>query len=214
MKCLIDLHYLPSLEYFSSILRFDIVRIEKHEHFIKQNYRNRCCINTANGVSRLTIPLTAKSGKPRITDIKIDYSQKWLNNHWRAIESAYRNAPFFEHYQSDLHQSLFRKHTFLYDLNFELLTTCLNWLKSELRIEETLLYETVPESGIHDLRNTIQTKKSKNNTTFFNPVAYQQVFGKSFAENLSIIDLIFCEGPNAGNIIRASTFPSEQIKSQ
>ena len=49
--------------------------------------------------------LTDKHGKIAIKDVRIDYSQKWLNNHWRTITSAYRNAPFFEYYADDLHDN-------------------------------------------------------------------------------------------------------------
>jgi hypothetical protein len=93
------------------------------------------------------VPLTSKHGKVLITDIRIDYSQKWLNNHWRTIESAYRNAPFFEHYADQVQKVLQKGHTFLYDLNMELLTICLKWLKSDISIEESITYEKIPCGG-------------------------------------------------------------------
>lgn len=216
MKALIELHYLPSIVYFSTIYSVEKIIIEKHEHFVKQSYRNRCHILTAQGVERLVIPLTSKSarmnrsdghGKVLITDVRIDYSQKWLNNHWRTIESAYRNAPFFEFYADDVHQVLFNHHNFLYDLNFELLTICLKWLKLDVTLQESMAYEKVPADDVIDMRNVIHAKKPEHHVNYFQPIAYPQVFGNKFAEGLSLIDLVFCEGPNSRTVVASSAKP-------
>src|SRR5687767_15886504 len=99
----------------------------------------------------LILPLTGLHGKIAVKDVRIDYTQKWLNNHWRAIQSAYGKAPFFEYYSDDLHTVLFRNHVFLYDLNLELLTLCLKWLKWSLPIRETIIFETAAPVGVLDL---------------------------------------------------------------
>ncbi|MBX2964666.1 MAG: WbqC family protein [Cyclobacteriaceae bacterium] len=208
MHCLIDLHYLPSIAYFSVLLRHEGVVLEKHEHYVKQSFRNRCSILTANGTQPLIIPLTAKhtlpnQGKIPIKDVRIDYSQKWLNNHWRAVTSAYRNAPYFEHYADDLHDNLFGRQAFLYDLNYNLLTMCLNWLNAALPVQETSSYEKTPANGIVDLRNALIAKKTETLDTYYKPVAYTQVFGNGFVKHLSIIDLVFCRGPEARKVIEA-----------
>ena len=98
----------------------------------------------AQGKEKLIVPLTFKHGKVFITDVRIDYGQKWLNKHWRAIQSAYGKAAFFEHYSEDLEKVLFRKTVFLYDLNIELLSMCLKWLKWDLEIKESMTYEKAP----------------------------------------------------------------------
>lgn len=201
MNCLIELHYLPSIAWFAATQPFDTVVLEKHEHFIKQSYRSRCRILTSQGIHELTVPLTGKHGKTIITDIKIDYSQKWLNNHWRSIVSAYNNAPFFEYYSDSLRNTLYKEHKFLYDLNLELLTICRGILKLSNRLTETMAYEKMPSNGTIDLRNLVNAKKPAGYEKYFQPVPYQQVFGHTFAANMSIIDLIFCEGPNARQVI-------------
>jgi hypothetical protein len=220
MSCLIELHYLPCLAYFSCLSRFQTAIIERYEHYEKQTYRNRCHINTAQGWEQLVIPVTSKHSskdgsfrKSNVTEVKIDYSQKWLNVHWRTIESAYRKAPYWEHYADELHWVMHRRHDYLYDLNFELLTLCLKWLALPVAVRETVSYEENPDVSIQDFRNAIQAKKPKVNMKYFRPVVYQQVFGKSFVENLSLIDLIFCEGPNALHLIRAAA-SHEQIKTR
>jgi hypothetical protein len=194
---LIELHHLPSIAYFNVLYKANKIVIEKRENFIKQSYRNRCHINSAQGLNVLTVPLTNKHGKVLITDIKIDYNQKWLNHHWRTIQSAYGNAPFFEYYSSDLHDTLFKKFNFLYDLNYNLLSMCLKWLKWEKILTETESFNKTSE-GVLDLRNVINCKKVDEN---LKTIPYTQVFGNKFVPNLSIIDLVFCSGPRANNFI-------------
>lgn len=201
MNCLIELHYLPSIAWFAATQSFDTIVLEKHEHFVKQSYRNRCRILTANGVQELSVPLTEKSGRTLITDIKIDHSQKWVNNHWRTIVSAYNKSPFFEYYSDALHNTLYKEHKFLFDLNLELLTICRGWLKLPNAVTETMAYEKIPPPGTSDLRNLVNTKKPTGYEKLFQPMHYTQVFGHTFAENLSVIDLIFCEGPNARQLL-------------
>jgi hypothetical protein len=207
LNSLIELHYLPSIPYFSSLYGVKKIILEKYEHFVKQSYRNRCHILTAQGVERLVLPLTSKSGKVLITEVRIDYSQKWLNNHWRTLESAYRSSPFFEFYADDLHKILFNRHTFLYDLNFELLTICLKWLKLDVTLQESMAYEKIPEDGVFDMRNVIHPKKPEHYARYFQPAPYPQVFGNKFAEGLSLIDLVFCEGPNSNRVVASSAKP-------
>jgi hypothetical protein len=204
MTCLIELHCLPGIAYFSSLSQYETIVLEQHERFEKQTCRNRYYINTTNGPERLVIPLTARHGRPLIRDVRIDYSQKWINNHRRAIESAYRKAPFFEFYSEELFAALFNRSEFLYDLNYELMTICLRWLKSGQILRESMAYERVPENGIHDLRNVMDVKKPERISQYFRPEPYQQVFGKAFAGNLSLVDLIFCEGPRASVFVKAS----------
>lgn len=208
MNALIELHYLPSVAYFAALQGVEKIILEKKEHFEKQSFRNRCHILTAQGVERLVIPLTSKSGKVLITEVRIDYTQKWLNNHWRTIESAYRSSPFFEFYADDLQKILFKRHIFLYDLNVELLTICLKWLKRNVTLQESMSYEKIPsDSTTIDMRNVIHAKRPEQYTRYFQPVSYPQVFGNKFAEGLSIIDLVFCEGPNSPKVVASSAKP-------
>lgn len=202
---LIDLPYLPPIGWFSAVAGCDGIHVEKFEHYVKQTYRNRCYINAVGGKEALVIPVTAKHGKPTTGEVRIDYNQKWLNNHWRAIRSAYGKAPFFEYYADELHDELYKKHELLFDLNRALLTLCLKWLKWKTPITVTTSYVSAPKEGITDLRNAITPKKGDMVRSFYQPAVYYQVFGSKFVENLSLIDVVFCEGPGASAIVRAST---------
>lgn len=203
-SCLIETHYLPSLEYFCTILDFDQLIIEKHEHYVKQSFRNRCYINTANGVEMLVIPLAAKHGKIPVKDVRIDNSKRWQNNHWRALQSAYANTPFFEHYADDLGKIIHSNQRFVYDLNLVLLSFCLRSLKLNTSISETVSYEKYVDKEIYDLRSVMTPKQHYSGRPFYKPVPYTRVFGSAFAENLSFVDLLFCEGPSALAILKAS----------
>lgn len=201
---LIDLHYLPSIEYFCALQSFEEVIIEKQEYFVKQSYRNRCYINAAHGREMLSIPLTEKHGKVPVKDVRIDYTKKWQNNQWRTIESAYRNAPFYEHYAEEIRVAIYKNYPFLYDLNHHLLSFCLQSLKWNVNTSESVSYVLPPHENSVDLRSAISAKKPYSERLFYQPVPYYQVFGNQFVENLSLIDLLFCEGPRSPIIISQS----------
>lgn len=201
---LIETHLLPSLEFFCAVHGFDKIILEQHEHFVKQTCRNRCIILTSHGVERLTIPLTAKHGKVLITDVRIDYSTRWQFQWWRTIESAYAKAPFFEHYSDGLKKEIFYGHPLLYDLNRRLLSLCLQWLQWTTPVSESTTYEVNPTSTVIDLRNHLSAKTDYQKRDYFHPHPYQQVFGSNFAPNLSLLDLVFCEGPHSSAVVKAS----------
>lgn len=201
---LIDLHYLPSLEYFCVLQQYDAIQLEKHEHYVKQSYRNRCYINTAQGPEMLVVPLTNKHGKVPIGDVRIDYSTKWQNNQWRTIESAYRKAPYYEFYSDDIRKIIYHNYKFLFDLNLDLLSFCLKSIRHKPAVSVSVTYEKNPHESVSDLRSMIQPKIPYSGRPFFRPIPYQQVFGNQFAANLSLIDLLFSEGPRTGSLLLAT----------
>jgi len=202
MQILLDQQYLPNTTYFSLIAKADKVIIEQHENFVKQTYRNRTHILTPNGIDALSIPLIGSQKKIKISEIKIDHSQKWANRHWRAIKSAYGKAPFFEYYADYIKKEIYAEHTTLFKLNHTLLTICLKFLQLGVPINFTSSYQKFPDKGILDLRSSIHPKKPLTSSIKIEYITYQQVFGNGFVQELSILDLLFSEGPNAGSIIR------------
>jgi hypothetical protein len=152
---------------------------------------------------RLTVPLAGKHGKALIRDVRIDYTSRWQTNFWRTIRSAYANSPYFEHYADELRDALFVRETFLFDLNLRLLSMCLNWLKWKKELTISPAYHAEPSHT--DLRNVITDSPEFVKRGFYQPVAYQQVFGKAFVPNLSLLDLVSCTGPDAGRILRESS---------
>lgn len=184
---------------------YDRIVVEKYEHYRKQSFRNRCRVLGAHRVETLIVPVTGKHGKPTIREVRIDYAQKWMNTHWRTLQSGYGNAPFFEYYAPELCDVLFKKQRFLYDLNREIMTLCLKWLRMEVRMEDSERYEADVPAGVNDLRERITPKRPEDRQTFYKTVEYPQVFGSKFVPDLSIIDLIFNQGPGAPGIVKASS---------
>lgn len=187
----IDLQYLPSLEYFCTLLQYDEIVIEAHEYFEKQSYRNRCIIQTTNKIDTLTVPVQNGNKKVLIRDLKIDYSQDWTRRHWGAIQSGYGKSPFFEYYSEYFKKIVDKKPDFLFDLNLELLTICLKLLRLEKNIIFTNNYEKVVNN---DFRGQIHPKRSFEDNKIYQPVSYRQNFGNKFEPNLSTLDLLFCQG--------------------
>lgn len=197
----IDLQYLPSLEYFCALLKNEKIIIESHEYFEKQSYRNRCIIQTTNKIDTLTVPVQNGNKKVLIKDLKIDYSQDWNRRHWGAIHSAYGKSPFFEFYSEYFKITLDKKPDFLFDLNVEILTICLKLLRLEKKIIFTENYQKNVET---DFRGLIHPKRNYELNNLYQPFSYRQNFGNEFVPNLSILDLLFCQGNQSLSILKES----------
>ena len=195
---------MPCIAYFSSLVSAKRVVVEKYEHYQKQSFRNRCYIKGPHQIETLIVPVTSKGGRPLTSEVKIDYNQKWLNNHWRTIRTGYGNAPYFEYYGPDLHDIFFKKPLFLYDLDLEIMTLCLKWLKRQVEVVETRSYDGEPSAAIADLRGAIDLKNIDGCNRFYKSKQYPQVFGSKFVPNLSLVDLIFNQGPGAWSLVKAS----------
>ena len=204
-QLLIEMHYLPSVAYFVYLRNFSSFVIDAEDIYTKQTYRNRCRINGANKIEDLIIPIKKnKSGKIRTSEVEIDHRQKWLNKHKRAIQSAYGKAPFFEYYADELFEIFNKKTQSLLLFNMELLTKCLEFLEMKLTINVGLIEKSENKTAVYDARNAINPKKQHSSHSLFSPEPYFQVFGNNFAANMSIIDLIFCEGPQAKFVVENS----------
>ena len=198
---LIDLHFAPSLEYCCLLRDFESITFEKHEYYVKQRYRNRCYIKTSQGVEMLSIPLTGKHGKTLYKDVRIDYSTRWQNIFWRTVESAYRNSPYFEHYSDDFRKIVYSGTDLVFDFNLKFLSFCLDALQWSRQVAETSQFQKESNDAFSDLRSTITTRNTYIERRFYRPATYQQVFGSGFEENLSVLDLLFCTGPQAGIVL-------------
>ncbi|NMC99037.1 MAG: WbqC family protein [Bacteroidales bacterium] len=186
--------YFPPISYFSCIKNSDNIYIEAKESYQRQTIRNRCHIQTANGIQTLSIPIQ-KSGEKLITSVKIDYSTPWNHKHAHAIRSAYGKTAFFPYYFDELISPLFEKHETLFELNQAILKKCLNILNIHTSLIPTQEY-LASHQGLNDLRTDF-SKKNPPYIRNYNPTPYIQAFSDRypFVGDLSIIDLIF----NVGN---------------
>ena len=201
---LIEPHYLPCIEYFAVISSGENVLIEVQENYIKQSYRNRCRIMTVQGPQNLYIPVVKPSGKVKLKDIRIDHKQKWVKDHWGTLKTAYGNAPFFEHFGFLIEEVYSLKLKFLVDLNLEFIRVCNKLLGLKLNLNRTTDYVVNPGPNIVDWRSRIHPKIVSKNSPIYKPCNYNQIFGKKFVGNLSILDLLFCEGSSAREVLENS----------
>lgn len=200
---LIEPHYFGSLEYYLLIDNAESVSWEVQEHFVKQTFRNRTTILTANGPQNLVVPVSYRNHMP-VKDVKIDYVQGWVKDHWGAIYSAYGKAPYFEYYGPELLAILESRPAFLLDLCQATVTLCLKYLQIDRSFDFTKSYEKIPKSPIRDQRGLIHPKKPYTQRSIYKPEKYFQNFGKEFVPCLSVIDLLFSMGDESASILRKS----------
>jgi len=189
--------YLAPVEYYMQLCVFPEIVIEKHCNYVKQTYRNRCIIASANGAQTLSIPVERPDTLKCFTkDIRMAEHGNWRHLHWNAIKSAYNSTPFFEYYEDDFIGFYEKKYDFLFDFNESLCETIARLLDIEPHIVYSTEYKTGFQSNEIDYRESIHPKKPPVEK-FFKP--YYQVFESKFGfqPNLSIIDLLFNMGPES-----------------
>ncbi len=187
-----------------------VVYIEACENYQKQSYRNRCRFYAADGVQALSFPVVHQGGthKLPISEIKVDYSTPWLQQHQRAIVSAYRTSAYFEYYQDELFGIMDSRPERLLDLNMALLEFFIGktGLAVDLRMTSGFSAGGVVENEdgglVHceDLREIIHPKRPNailSDLELEKP--YFQVFSRKygFKSDLSVMDLLFNEGPDS-----------------
>jgi len=194
---LLSTAYLAPVEYYVQMCRHPQATIEVHCNYIKQTYRNRCVIASANGCQTLSIPIVKPDSlKCPTKDIRIAEHGNWRHLHWNAIVSAYNSTPFFEYYEDDFRPFYEKPAGFLFDFNEELRELVCSLLDISPAVSYSTKYIFSPSADVLDLRETIHPKKESLMQNFR---PYYQVFEakQDFQANLSIIDLLFNMGPEA-----------------
>lgn len=187
--------YFGSIIQYVGIVNAKKVTFEINDNYQKQTYRNRCYIYGPNGMQMLTVPVVqANTGdKQKTKDIRVDKSSEWQKLHHRALNTAYSSSPFFEFYIDDLKIIFEKKYDFLMDLNLAINSVILDAMELVKTTRVTESYEL--ESTINDDYRKLINAKAKEK---YSLQKYQQVFEykHGFIPNISILDLLFNEGPN------------------
>ena len=197
---LLQTTYFGPVQWYQKLKRYDHCVIEQYDSYQKQTYRNRCVIATANGLQALTVPVDHSPltiDHVQCKDLRISDHNQWRRVHWNALQSAYSESPFFEYYADDIRPFFEQKNEFLIDFNEAIRQKMCELLD----IETSVSYSSgfmVQDSGFMDFREVIHAKHPQDDPEF-QPRSYWQVFQHryGFQPNLSILDLLFCMGPES-----------------
>lgn len=186
--------YFAPIAQYACIERAKNVVFECFDNYQKQTFRNRCYIYSPNGKQMLNIPiLHTKGTKQRTSQVKIDNKYNWQSLHFKSLETSYRSSPFYEFYIDELMPVFERKWNYLIDLNLFTHECIMDAL--ELNVPYTRTEHYINDHQMHDKRELVVAKNLK----FLGLKPYFQLFEDryGFIENLSILDLLFMQGPNA-----------------
>ena len=200
-KILLHPQYFGPVSHYVALLKAKEVVFENEDNYQKQTYRNRMYIYGANGKLLLNIPIKHtgnKSGHQKYKDLKIENDFPWQKQHWKSLETVYRTSPFFEFYEDEFHPLYHQKFDFLMDFNYHSMELALDCLQTEISYTKNSEYILEPKN-ITDGRFLVEAKNRQPQSLAAYPQVFQEKFG--FLNDLSIVDLIFNEGPNALNYL-------------
>ena len=154
--------------------------IDNGERWQKQTERNRCIIATANGTQMLTVPVSVPTKEGNITtgDILISDHGNWRHLHWNALSSAYGMSPFFDYYADDIKPFFSEKWELLADYNLAVTKKMIELLGGDDILRQKTFQKTSDKTEIKPYYQTFQKRHG-------------------FISNLSILDLLFNEGPDS-----------------
>lgn len=187
--------YFSPISQYSEVIKSDEIIFEMDDNFQKQSYRNRCYIFNTNGKQLLNIPVknTTSSGRKKTKDTLVENVTPWQDQHFKSLKTAYRNSPFFEFYVDDIASIFEKKYNYLQDVNIDTFLFVTEALQTCSDFKKTATYSLETENN--DFRNLAEVKNQPEKLV----KKYIQMFDDKhgFLPNLSILDLLFMEGPNA-----------------
>ena len=193
---LVEPQYLPSVNYFNNIVNGEIL-FDTNSDYVNQYAFNQSRISNDVKSFDIKVPIIKYGTGCKLKDIKIDNTKNWINSHTQSIQSSYGKYPYFLFYNDEIINVLKRRHNYLIDLNYDLLTHLLKILNydNKIRIIED------DNSKIIDLRSRkIQFPNQQSND--INRIRDDFFLGKNFDYGYSVIDLLFLRGPESGFLIR------------
>lgn len=203
MDCLLHPTYFPNIAHFVAMVNYDSVCFEVCDNYQKQSFRNRAEIYGANGKLALTVPVSyTQKNRQLYQDVKIANDDNWQQLHLKSLQSAYSMSPFFEFYIDELMPLFEKRFEYILDFNLKCFDVLLESLQIKMEIKRTTVFEKSPKDKI-DYRPLAQ-----RNFKFENLEPYTQVFTDKhgFIPNLSILDVLFNEGPNTESYLKQQKF--------
>ncbi|PVW14611.1 WbqC family protein [Marixanthomonas spongiae] len=191
--------YFPSIAQMVAVAKAEKVVFEVSGNYQKQTYRTRAYIAHSNGKLLLNVPIKHTGKRQKTKDVQVENEFPWQSQHWKSLQTAYRTSPFFEFYEDELYPLFKTPVSKLLDHNIRIFHVLCELLELEIPTEQTDEYFKKPE----EVKNLRYLAKAKNEKQFqLSP--YKQVFeaNHGFLSNLSILDLLFNEGPNTLNYLQ------------
>jgi hypothetical protein len=191
--------YFSPIYQFQKLVNADEVFFEVQDNYQKQSYRTRLKIYTPNGLQSLVIPIKHQKGVRLLTkDVEIEYAFDWQKKHLKSLQNSYRSSPYFEYYEDDIMPIYKKKEKYLIDFLFKTQELSFEMLQIDVNYQKTKEY--IPKYPKDQDFRFLNDPKLKE---VFPIKKYTQVFeGKhGFIPNLSILDLLFNEGPNAISLL-------------
>jgi hypothetical protein len=187
--------YFSPISQYSEIIKTKNIVFEMEDNFQKQSYRNRCYIYNSNGKQLLSIPVKhqIKDGRKKTKDTLVENDINWQNHHFKSLKTAYRTSPFFDLLEHDIALIFEKKYKYLHDVNIDTYLFIIDALQLDGNFSKTETYEI--ENRETDFRFLADRKLQPKTVV----ETYIQMFDEKhgFIPNLSILDLLFMEGPNA-----------------
>lgn len=193
----IEIQYFGDIYSYLKFINCSNAFFYPYESYFRAQHLNRMKLMGANGPLLLSVPLEGgRDQKVKWKDVRVAYAEPWQRIHWRGIHDNYRKAPWFDDYVPELERLFQKQEKFLLDLNLETMCYCLDRLKLKVDI-------LADEAKQPEVKRRIPVQKTEAVPAENFPV-YQQVFSErhGFAPNLSILDLLLCEGPLAGSYLK------------